>query len=113
MLSQLKASAALFFLPTTANVLKSFDKGVKALDARTVHIEATLENKAVALANVAHKRRSVHDIIKGAYDHLLASIHAAFDRKEQALIAEFSALRTHLEAASAARDAVAKVIAGL
>lgn len=66
-----------------------------ALDALTVFIEDRLENLAVALAYLSRKQRVVND---------------RFMAKEAALIGDISSLRDKLEKASAARDAVEKLL---
>jgi uncharacterized coiled-coil protein SlyX len=110
-------TTALALLPSVEDVTKRFEQGVAKLDARTQHLEALLEEQAVALANNAHKSRTVRerltvlvDELKDALDNLIESFEAAFKRRERAIIAEVSSLRAHLDKASEVRDAVARVL---
>jgi hypothetical protein len=67
----------------------------RVLDAITIFIEDRLENLAVALAYLARRQRVAND---------------RFMAKERELIGDINRLREKLEKASAARDAVEKLL---
>jgi hypothetical protein len=110
-------TTALALLPSVEDVTKRFEQGVAKLDARTQHLEALLEEQAVALANNAHKSRTARERLNIAFAHIVSTlsnmidtVEAAFNRREKKIIAEVSSLRAHLDKASEVRDAVARVL---
>jgi hypothetical protein len=113
MLKRLYTSAALLFLPSVDQVVASFDAKVKRLDTVASHLEARIEDRVVDLAKSAKQRRSVHEIITSTAEHLLSTIHAAFDRREKAVIAEVDHLMASTHKAEAARTAVKNFLENL
>jgi hypothetical protein len=117
MLKQLYYSTALALLPSAEAVLKRVERAAHKLDTITVYLEAHLEEKAVALAVNAHNHRTarerVHAFfsrIETAFARYLDTIETAFARRERAILNDIGSLRTKLDKASEARDAVAKLI---
>jgi hypothetical protein len=121
MLKSLYYSTALALLPSAEALTKQVEKIAYKLDNLTIHFEGYLEEKAVALAKNAQSRRSARDSLINAYGNITAAvghaigtmldtIESAFQRREQRIIADIGALRSKLDAASEARDAVAALI---
>ena len=124
MLKSLYASVALFFLPAAEDVVKSIQRKAATLDTLTGHLETRIEDKAVALATSRAQRRSAHDAIFNAGHALitgisnttaalLETIHAAFDRREKAVIAEVDSLMQKAHKAADARAKVEQFLANL
>lgn len=117
MFKRLYYSTALALLPSTEAVVKGIESSVRKLDTIASHIESQIEEQAVLLAKQSRDRRSamdrVHAFIEAA-DHLAEklfnAVEAAFERRERAVLTEIGTLRTKLEKASDARDAVANVL---
>jgi hypothetical protein len=95
-LTRLYYRAALAVLPTVESHLLKFGRMVQSLDALTTKYEKAIEEEAVKLAQDAHDRRLA-----------MQSIADAYARKEDRSMGFINGVRTELEKAASARDAVA------
>ncbi len=96
MLTRLYYRTALAVLPTVESHLLKFGKMVQSLDALTTKYEKAIEEEAVKLAQDAHDRRLAMQAVADAYA-----------RKEATSMSFIDTVRTDLEKAASARDAVA------
>lgn len=106
-------TTALRFLTPTEEVVSRIAKEAKKLDRLTAHAEGALEEKAVILAKNAQQSRTALEIIRSAFDHLVAAVEAAFKRRERAVIADLDSLRAKIEKAAEVRSSVSNFLENL
>lgn len=121
MLRKLYYTTALALIPSAEALTKKLETLAYRFDNLTIHLEGYLEEQAVALAKNHYSRRTARDRVYRAYgaitsavgratSSIVNSIEAAFNRREDRILTKLDSLHTHLEKASSARDAVAKII---